>query len=102
MRVFGEYLKRIGAPESLQVTLNGFVENGVLDYVAPSSQAYIRGYLANTLLRFDQLRQPKKGAGALARALRDACADVTRVSTPVRKVIVTRGEGASAVTGVVD
>ena len=97
---FGEYLNRIGAPESLQVTLSGFVENGVLDYVAPSSQAYIRGYLANTLLRFDQLRQPKKGVGALARALRDACADVTHVSTPVRKVIVTREEGASAVTGV--
>ena len=94
---FGEYLERTGAPESLRITLSGFVENGVLDYVASSSQAYIRGYLANTLLRPHKLMQPEKGAGALARALRDACADVTRVSTPVREVLV--GEGG--VTGVV-
>ena len=94
---FGEYLERTGAPESLRVTLSGFVENGVLDYVASSSQAYIRGYLANTLLRPHRLKQPKKGAGALARALRDACADVTRVSTPVREVLV----GERGVTGVV-
>ncbi len=96
---FGEYLERTGAPESLQVTLKGFVENGVLDHVAPSSQAYIRGYLANTLFRGDQLMQPEKGAGALARALRDACADVTRVSTPVRKVVV---EGGGATSVVID
>ena len=94
---FGEYLERIGAPESLRVTFSGFVENGVLDYVAPSSQAYIRGYLANTFLRPHKLMQPEKGAGALARALRDSCADVTRVSTPVREVLV----GERGVTGVV-
>ena len=94
---FGEYLERTGAPESLQVTLKGFVENGVLDYVAPSSQAYIRGYLANTLLRAYQLMQPEKGAGALARALRDACADVTRVSTPVREVVVREGRATGVV-----
>ena len=94
---FDGYLARIGAPESLRVTLSGFVENGVLDYVASSSQAYIRGYLANTFLRPHRLVQPKKGAGALARALRDACADVTRVSTPVREVVV----GERGVTGVV-
>ncbi len=94
---FGEYLERTGAPESLRVTLSGFVENGVLDYVASSSQAYIRGYLANTFLRPHKLMQPEKGAGALARALRDACADVTRVSTPVRKVLV----GERGATGVV-
>ncbi len=94
---FGEYLERTGAPESLRVTLSGFVENGVLDYVASSSQAYIRGYLANTMLRPHKLMQPEKGAGALARALRDACADVTRLSTPVREVLVDGG----GVTGVV-
>ena len=94
---FGEYLARTGAPESLRVTLSGFVENGVLDYVASSSQAYIRGYLANTLLRPHKLMQPEKGAGALARALRDACEDVTRVSTPVREILV----GERGVTGVV-
>ena len=77
---FGEYLARTDAPESLRVTLSGFVENGVLDYVACFSQAYIRWYLANTLLRPHKLMQPEKGAGALARALSDACEDVTRVS----------------------
>ena len=56
-----------------------------------------KGYLANTLLRPHRLMQPEKGAGALARALRDACADVTRVSTPVREVLV----GERGVTGVV-
>ncbi len=94
---FGEYLEKTGASESLRVTLSGFVENGVLDYVALSSQAYIRGYLANTFLRPHKLMQPEKGAGALARALRDACADVTRASTPVREVLV----GERGVTGVV-
>ena len=57
---FGEYLTRTGAPESLQVTLKGFVENGVLNYVDSSSQAYIRGYLANTLLRPHRLMQPEE------------------------------------------
>ena len=98
---FSEYLARTGAPESLQVTLNGFVENGVLDYVGASSQAYIMGYLANTLLRPHKLMQPQKGAGALARALGDACADVTRVSTPVKRVVIRNsGGGGRAVTGV--
>ncbi len=66
---FGEYLARTGAPESLRVTLKGFVENGVLDYIDSSSQAYIRGFLANTMLRPHRLMSPEKGAGALARGI---------------------------------
>ena len=94
---FAGYLQRIGASGSLQVMLKGFAENALLDYVDSSGQAYIRGFLANTLLQPHRLKQPQKGVGALARALRDACADVTRVSTPVRKIVV----GRKRVTGVV-
>ena len=94
---FGEYLARTGVPESLQVTLKGFVENIMLNYVDSSCQAYIRGYLANTLLRPSRLMQPEKGAGALARALRDACEDIIRVSSPVREIMVRERR----VTGVV-
>ncbi len=94
---FGEYLARTGVPESLQLTLKGFVENIMLNYVDSSGQAYIRGYLANTLLRPHRLMQPEKGAGALARVLRDACADISRVSTPVREIAIRERR----VTGVV-
>ena len=94
---FGEYVLRTRVPESLQVTLKGFVANAVLSDVDSSSQAYIRGYLANSLLGALRLMQPQKGAGAVARALRDACADVTRVSTPVREIVVRERR----VTGVV-
>ncbi|MCY4003810.1 MAG: NAD(P)/FAD-dependent oxidoreductase [Rhodospirillales bacterium] len=95
---FGEYCSRIGVSESLQVTLKGFVANGVLSDVDASSQAYVRGYLANTMLRPHRLMQPEKGAGALARALRDSCADVTRVSTPVREIVVRERRATSVET----
>lgn len=94
---FAEYLARTGVPESLQVTIRGFVENIMLNYVDSSCQAYIRGYLANTLLRPHRLMQPEKSAGALARALHDACEDIIRVSSPVRKIVVRERR----VTGVV-
>lgn len=94
---FGEYLDRIGAPESLRVAIRGFLEMTMGD-VEFSGQAYMRAYLAEMLLKADQLWVPDRGASALAHALADACADVIHVATPARRVIV--GGSGGMVTGV--
>lgn len=92
---FGDYLARIGMPDHLKVTLGGFLEM-TMGHVEFSGQAYMRTYLAEMLLKADQLYVPEMGAGALAQTLADACSDAIRVSTPVRSVIIRDG----GVTGV--
>ena len=87
---FGDYLERLGVPESLQVTLGGFLEM-TMGHVEYSGQAYMRTYLAEMLLKADQIYVPEKGAGALSHALADACGDAIRVSTPVRRVVIRDG-----------
>ena len=93
---FGDYLERLGVPESLMVTLRGFLEM-TMGHVEYSGAAYMRAYLAEMLLKADQLYVPENGAGALTHALADACSDAIRVSTPVKSVIIRNG----VVTGVV-
>ena len=92
---FGDYLNRIGAPESLQVTVAGFLEMTMGD-IETACAPYMRTYLAEMMLKANQIYVPEKGAGALTHALADACGDMIRVSSPVQRVIV---EGGS-VTGV--
>ena len=93
---FGDYLERIGVPESLKVTLRGFLEM-TMGHVEYSGAAYMQAYLAEMLLKADQLYVPENGAGALTHALADACSDAIRVSTPVKSVVIRAG----VVTGVV-
>ncbi len=93
---FGDYLTRLGVPGSLRTTLEGFLEM-TMGYVEYSGAAYMRTYLAEMLMKSDQIYVPKEGASALAYALADACRDVIRVSTPVKQVVIKNG----AVTGVV-
>ena len=92
---FEDYLERLEVPDALKVSLTGFLEltMGFADY---SGQAYMRTYLAEILLKPTQIFVPERGAGALAGALADACADVIRTSTAVRRVEM-RGRSASAV-----
>ena len=92
---FGEYLDRLGAPQSLQSSLKGFLKMTMGD-VENSGHAYMRTYLSEMLLNADKLRVPEKGASDLARALAAACGDAIRVSTTVHRV-ETR---ADVVTGV--
>ncbi len=87
---FGDYLDRLGVPESLKVTLRGFLEM-TMGHVEYSGAAYMRTYLAEMLLKADQIYVPEKGAGELTHALVAACQDAIRVSTPVRHVVIRDG-----------
>ena len=92
---FGEYLARIGIPESVQTTFRGFLEM-TMGQVERSGHAYMRTYLAEMLIKADKLYVPEKGAGALAHALADACGDNINVSAPVDRIVIQDG----ATTGV--
>ena len=91
---FGDYLERLGVPESMKVTLGGFLEM-TMGHVERSGAAYMRTYLAEMLLKADQIYVPERGAGALTHALANACGDAIRVSTPVRQVVLRDGVATS-------
>lgn len=84
---FGEYLDRLGVPETFRVTLKGFLEM-TMGEVEPSGAAYMRTYVSEMFLKNSELYVPERGAGSLSHALADACGDVVRVSAPVRRVLV--------------
>ena len=94
---FGDYLERLGAPETLKVTLKGFLEM-TTGHVETSGAAYMRTYLAEMLLKNGELYVPERGAGALARALADACGDAIRVSARVRRVPIVDAAATSVIT----
>ena len=91
---FGDYLARIGVPDYLKTTLAGFLEM-TMGRTEDAGAAYMRTYLAEMLLKADQIYVPEKGAGALSHALAAACGDAVRVSTPVRRVVIRDGAVAS-------
>ena len=93
---FGDYLERLGVPESLKVTLSGFLEM-TMGNIEDAGEAYMRTYLAEMLLNADRLYVPENGAGALSHALAEACADAIRVSTPVKRVVIRDGVVTSVV-----
>ena len=93
---FGDYLERLRVPERLRVTLKGPLDM-ILGDPEPAGQALMRAYIGETMLHSGRVHMPERGVGSLSEALATACADVTRVSTPVRRVVVADGR----VTGVV-
>ena len=93
---FGDYLERLRVPERLRVTLKGPLDM-ILGDPEPAGQALMRAYIGETMLHSGRVHMPERGVGSLSEALATACADVTRVSTPVRRVVVADGK----VTGVV-
>ena len=93
---FGEYMKRLGVPEKLQVTLRGPLEM-ILGDPGPAGQALMRAYIGETMLHSGKVYMPQRGIGSLSEALATACSDAIRVSTPVRRIVVADG----TVTGVV-
>ena len=93
---FGDYLERLGAPESLKLTLEGFLAM-TMGHVERSGSAYMLTYLVEMVLKSGRVYVPEQGAGALAHALAEACGDDVRVSTPVSSVVIRDGR----VTGVV-
>ena len=93
---FGDYLKRLGVPENLQVTLRGPLDM-ILGDPMPAGQALMRAYIGETMLHSGKVYMPERGIGSLSEALATACSDAIRVSTPVRRIVVAGG----AATGVV-
>ena len=94
---FGDYLDRIGLPDYLKVTLRGFLEM-TMGHIEYAGAAYMRTYLAEMLLKVDQIYVPEQGASALTHALVEACGDIIRVSKPVRRVVIRDGTVTSVIT----
>ncbi|MYD65326.1 MAG: FAD-dependent oxidoreductase [Chloroflexi bacterium] len=93
---FGEYLERLRVPENLQVTLKAPLKM-ILGDPEPAGQALMRAYIGETMLHSGRVYIPARGIGSLSAALADACSDVIRVSTPVRRIDVAGGQASSVV-----
>ena len=93
---FGDYLKRLGVPENLQVTLRGPLEM-VLGDPEPAGQALMRAYIGETMLSGGRVYMPERGIGSLSEALANACSDAIRTSTTVRRIVVADGTATSVV-----
>ena len=81
---YGDYLKRLGVPRSLQLTLGGPLKM-VLGDPEPAGQALMRAYIGETMLSSGTVYMPERGIGSFNAALAAACSDAIRVSTPVRQ-----------------
>ncbi|MCY4528485.1 MAG: NAD(P)/FAD-dependent oxidoreductase [Chloroflexi bacterium] len=93
---FGDYLERLGVPENLQVTLKGPLDM-ILGDPVPAGQALMRAYIGETMLHSGRVSMPEQGIGSLSEALATACSDAIRVSTPVRRIVVTDGTATGVV-----
>lgn len=94
---YGDYLDRLGIPEHLRVTLEGFLEL-TMGRVEQFGATWIRTFLGEVLLKPDQLYVPRGGCSALSDALADACGDAIRVSTPVKRVVIEDGRATAVIT----
>ena len=92
---YGDYLDRLGIPESLRVTLEGFLEL-TMGNPEDFGATWIRAFLGEVLLKPEQLYVPEEGCSSLSYALADASEADIRLSTPVRQVVIRDG----IVTGV--
>ena len=88
---FGDYLERLGVPHKLQVTLSGPLKM-ILGDPAPAGQALMRAYIGETMLSDGEVFMPERGIGSFNTALAAECADATRVSTPVSRIVVAGGK----------
>lgn len=95
LETYGDYLQRHGVPPKMRLTLSGPLEM-VLGDPEPAGQALMRAYIGETMLSSGTVYMPERGIGSFNSALVGACADATRVSTPVRRIVVADG----SVTGV--
>lgn len=84
-------------PESLKTTLRGFMEM-TMGEIEQMGSAYLRTYLAEMLLKPEQIYVPEQGASSLTHALADACGAEIRVSTPVKEVVIRDGAVTSVIT----
>ncbi len=93
---YGDYLERMGVPEKLRFTLGGPLKM-VLGDAAPAGQALMRAYIGETMLSSGRVYMPERGIGSLSAALAASCSDAIRVSTPVRRIVVSGGRATGVV-----
>ncbi len=94
---YGDYLDRLGIPDYLRVTLEGFLEL-TMGHVEQFGATWVRAFLGEVLLKPDKLYVPAGGCSALSQALVDYCGDAIQVSTPVERVIIENGVATGVVT----
>jgi len=85
-----DYMKRIGVPEDVRLALRGLLEMtmGELDEM---SAAFALTFIAQIMMKTDELYVPEEGIGSLTHALADACGADIRVSSPVKRVVIQNG-----------
>ena len=93
---FGDYMKRLGVPENLQVTLRGPLEM-ILGDPLPAGQALMRAYIGETMLHSGRVHMPERGIGSLSEGLATACSQTIRASTPARRILVADGRATGVV-----
>ena len=91
------YLARLGIPDEMVVLFRGLLEM-TMGELEQMSAPYALTYLSEMLIKAGALYVPEEGAAALTYALRDACGDCIRVSTPVRSVVVRDGAATGVAT----
>ena len=63
----------------------------------PAGQALMRAYIGETMLHSGRVYMPERGIGSLSEAVAAACSDAIRVSTHVRRIVVTDGSATGVV-----
>ncbi len=94
---YGEYLDRLGVPEPVRVTLEGFL-GLTMGNPEEFGATWIRAFLAEVLFKPDKLYTPEGGCSRLSEALAERLGTAIRVSTPVRRVVIENGRATGVVT----
>ena len=94
---YGQYLDRLGVPEPVRVTLDGFL-GLTMGNPEEFGATWIRTFLAEVLLKPEKLYTPVGGCSHLSEVLGEKLGDAIRVSTPVRRVVIENGKAAGVVT----
>lgn len=94
---YGAYLDRLGVPEPLRLTLDGFL-GLTMGNPEEFGSTWIRAFLAEVLFKPDKLFTPVGGCSHLTEVLADRLGGTVHVSTPVRRVVIENGKATGVVT----
>ena len=95
---YGDYLKRLGVPRSLRLTLDGPLKM-VLGDPEPAGQALMRAYIGETMLSSGTVYMPERGIGSFNTALLPRPAPMRSGSRrPSGSIVVADGAATGVVT----
>ena len=94
---YGEYLDRLGIPEPVRTTLEGFL-GLTMGNPEEFGATWIRAFLAEVLFKPEKLFSPVGGCSQLSEVLKEKLGSAVRFSTPVRRVVIENGKAAGVVT----